>query len=77
MNYKGFTSVDSANPYFELLYLPFYSDAKKPQFKMHLKTKKESDESSGFVLYDTNQCPFTAKYVPTLEEIAKKKRSHF
>ena len=25
----------------------------------------------GFVLYYSNQCPFTAKYVPLVEEIAK------
>ena len=25
----------------------------------------------GFVLYYTNQCPFTAKYVPIIENLAK------
>ena len=27
---------------------------------------------SGYVLFYTNQCPFNAKYVPVLEETAKK-----
>ena len=31
----------------------------------------------GFVLYYTNQCPFTAKYVPLLEEMAKSRNAVF
>lgn len=37
MKYKGFEVVDTVEPYFELLYLPFSDDASKPQFKQHLK----------------------------------------
>ena len=29
-------------------------------------------EEDGYVLYYTNQCPFNAKYVPVLEEVAEK-----
>ena len=31
----------------------------------------------GFVLYYINQCPFTAKYVPILEEMAKARNTVF
>ena len=31
----------------------------------------------GYVLYYTSQCPFNAKYVPVIEEIAKEKAIQF
>ncbi len=77
MKYKGFETVDSANSYFELMYLPFSNDAEKPQFKQHLKEIKHNDLQNGFTLYYTSQCPFTAKYVPLLEKIAKKRSVDF
>lgn len=73
MRYQGFEIVDTAPPYFELLYLPFNKDAEKPSFKPSVKKAKPSDRQKGFTLYYTNQCPFTAKYVPMLEDMAKKK----
>lgn len=77
MKYKGFETVDNANPYFELMYLPFSDDTEKPQFKQHLKEMKYSDLYNGFSLYYTSQCPFTSKYVLLLEEIAKKRSVDF
>lgn len=77
MKYKGFETVDSVDPYFELLYLPFSKDAEKPQFKAYLKETKGCDSQKGFTLYYTNQCPFTAKYVPILEEMAKERNVDF
>lgn len=74
MRYKGFKVADTLNPYFELLYLPFTPDAEAPQFKNHLKEQKSKELPDGFVLYYTSQCPFTAKYVPLLEEMAKQKK---
>lgn len=71
MKYKGFESVDSAQPYFELLYLPFDKAAEKPKFNESLKETNKKEMPSGFVMYYTNQCPFTAKYVPILKEYAK------
>lgn len=71
MKYKGFESVDSAQPYFELLYLRFDKAAEKPKFKESLKEANKKEMPSGFVMYYTNQCPFTAKYVPILKEYAK------
>lgn len=67
--HKGFQVADRAEPYFELLYLPFEADEQKPSFKPAVKMPIE--EQSGFVLYYTHQCPFTAKYVPLVEQCAK------
>ncbi len=67
--HKGFLIADRAEPYFELLYLPFKDGESKPSFKSCAKEGKIDE--MGFVLYYSNQCPFTAKYVPLVEEIAK------
>lgn len=69
LQYRGFEVVDTANPYFELLYLPFDKSADKPHFNKTVKEHNAMDK--GFILYYTSQCPFTAKYVPLLEEIAR------
>ncbi len=68
MRYKRFEVADTANPYFELLYFPFDKSAHKPHFRKAVKEHEGMDK--GFTLYYTNQCPFTDKYVPLLEEIA-------
>lgn len=75
MKYKGFETVDTASPYFELLYLPFDEKSDKPNFKKIVK--ENSSIKKGFTLYYTNQCPFTAKYVPLLEEMAKTQNIDF
>ena len=67
--YKGFRLADSAAPYFDLLYLPFEENAEKPHWKEHVR--KPRIESTGFVLYYSHGCPFTAKYVPLIEEKAR------
>ena len=69
MRYKGFKTADTAEPYFELLYLPFDESTEKPRFKNTVHER--SGMTKGFVLLFTNQCPFTAKYVPLLENVAK------
>ena len=56
-------------------YLPFSENAVKPQFKEC--AKHPHIEEKGYVLYYTNQCPFNAKYVPVLEEIAKERNIQF
>lgn len=68
LHYKGFLDADTAAPSYVLMYLPFDENAPKPQFKPQVKTPHISD--SGFVLYYTQQCPYTAKYVPLIESIA-------
>lgn len=77
LRYKGFETADTASPYFELLYLPFSDGAEKPHFKQHLKEPPKRNMQSGFTLYYTSQCPFTAKYVPLLEEMAKQRAVDF
>ena len=69
MKYKGFETVDTAEPYFELMYLPFDERAEKPSFKNSVRSRENMP--AGFALYYTNQCPFTAKYVPVIENMAK------
>ena len=70
LQYKGFETADTADPYFELLYLPFSPEADKPHFKSCVRGTAQ-EWPSGFTLYYTNQCPFTAKYVPLLEAAAQ------
>lgn len=67
--YKGFQVADTAEPYFTLMYLPFEDGAPLPRFKEC--AKHPQTEGDGFVLYYTHGCPFTAKYVPIVENIAK------
>lgn len=67
--HKGFMVADHAEPYFTLLYLPFSSDAPVPSFES--RVKKPHIDEAGFVLYYTHQCPYTAKYVPLLEAVAR------
>jgi hypothetical protein len=71
LRYKGFQVADSAQPYYELMYLSFDINTQKPRFKNTVKNPKV--EEQGFVLYYACQCPFTAKYVPLIEAIAKAK----
>ena len=75
LKYKGFQVADTADPYFQLMYLPFEEEAPRPKFKE--LAMKLSIEKKGFVLYYTNQCPFTAKYVPLIEEIALQRKVPF
>lgn len=78
MRYKGFETADTASPYFELLYLPFDKSAEKPCFKASVKTADHNGSmQNGFTVYYTSQCPFTAKYVPILEDMAKKRNAPF
>jgi len=69
--YKGFKVADKADPHFTLLYLPFDDNAPVPQFKDCAKRSKT--EKQGFVIYYTHGCPFTAKYIPIVENFAKEK----
>jgi len=75
MKYKGFEAVDTASPYFELMYLPFDKSSDKPCFKKSVHTHENIPK--GFALYYTNQCPFTAKYVPIIESMAKERGADF
>lgn len=71
LRYKGFVLADTAEPYYELLYLAFHESDEKPRFKGCVKAPKVGQ--NGFVLYYAHQCPFTAKYVPLIEAVAREK----
>lgn len=75
LRYKGFETIDTAAPYFELMYLPFDKSADKPRFGNTVH--KHDNMQKGFVLYYTSQCPFTAKYVPLLEKMARTRNAVF
>lgn len=68
---KGFLVADTAEPYFELLYLPLQGGAPPPAFEPWAKAGETAEE--GLVLYYTAQCPFTRQYAPMLHEIAAKR----
>lgn len=68
LHYKGFKIVDTAKPYFTLMCLAFDDNAEVPQFKDCAKVPQTDKE--GFTLYYTSGCPYTAKYVPVIENYA-------
>ncbi len=71
LEHKGFIVTDTAAPFYALMYLPFEKDAAAPKFKEHVKIPQIA--ASGFRLYYAHQCPFTAKYVPIILDMAKEK----
>ena len=68
LKYKGFIVCDYADPYFELLYLPFEKNMEVPKFKDCVTDNIDLED--GFVLYYSNQCPHTDKYAPIIKGIA-------
>jgi len=57
------------------MYLPLEDGVPLPRFRDTVHGQK--DMPKGFVLYYTKQCPFTAKYVPILESMAKDRNAEF
>ena len=57
------------------VYLPFEEGADVPRFREQVKNPQI--DKMGFVLYYTEQCPFTAKYVPLIEKMAADKAIPF
>ena len=68
LEYKGFSVADTSDCGITLMYLPFSADSEPPKFKECAKHPKIEDE--GFVLYYTDQCPFTYYWVPRVKEVA-------
>ena len=66
--YKGFLTADTSECGITLLYLPFAPDAQPPKFKDCAKRPQTSE--TGFVIYYTDQCPFTYYWVPRVAEVA-------
>lgn len=67
--HKGFTVADTSDCGISLMYLPLEPNSVPPQFKACAKHPKA--EGDGFVLYYTDQCPFTYYWVPRVQEAAK------
>lgn len=75
LTHKGFVLADTADPYFTLMYLPFDENAPVPKFKDC--AKHPQTDNSGYTLYHTCGCPYTAKYAPLVENLAKEKGVDF
>ena len=75
LTHKGFLVSDEADNGIQLWYLPFEKGEEKPKFREC--AKHPHTEEGGYVLYYTNQCPFTAKYVPIIEKIAREENVPF
>ena len=69
LSYKGFSVADTSEVGITLMYLPLEPAAQVPKFKECAKHPKIDE--GGFVLYYTDQCPFTYYWVPRVQEAAK------
>lgn len=69
--YKGFKVADETDCDIDLFYLPLQEDAEPPKFKECAKRLKIDEK--GWVVYYTDQCPFTYYWVPRVVEAAKEK----
>lgn len=67
--YKGFSVADTSDAGITLMYLPLEPQAEPPRFKAC--AKHPHAQGDGFVLYYTDQCPFTYYWVPRVEEAAR------
>lgn len=68
LSHKGFTVADKANPYFTLMHLPLEENTIPPRFREQVRNP--ITDKQGISLYYTCGCPFTAKYVPLIENRA-------
>lgn len=75
LKHKGFIPADNAPPFYTLYYLPLADDAVPPAFRPCAKAPAVTQP--GFVLYYTHQCPYTAKYVPLVQEAAARHGAPF
>ncbi len=75
LKHKGFSVCDEADNGIQLWYLPFENGGEMPKF--YECAKHPHVDEDGYVLYYTSQCPFNAKYVPIIEDIAKEKGIKF
>ena len=62
LKFKGFSVADTSDCGINLMYLPFDTDTEPSKFKECARHPKVEEE--GFVLYYTDQCPFTCYWVP-------------
>lgn len=69
LKHKGFRVADEADCGIQLWYLPLRDSEKTPRFKDCAKHPRVTED--GFVLYYSDQCPYTYYWVPRLSEAAK------
>ena len=69
--HKGFKTADVSDCGINLMYLPLAQNVEPPKFKDCAKHPKAADGDC-FVLYYTDQCPFTCYWVPRVAEAAEK-----
>lgn len=68
LDYNGFQVSDVSDCGINLMYLPLDPNATPPKFKECARHPRVSED--GFVLYYTDQCPFTFYWVPRVQEVA-------
>ena len=69
LKHKGFRVADVSDCGINLMYLPLADGVEPPRFKEC--AKRPAVDEKGFVLYYTDQCPFTMYWVPKVAEAAK------
>ena len=69
LKYKGFQVADESDTGIQLWYLPFENNTDTPRFKDCAKHPQVTDP--GFVIYYSDQCPYTYYWVPRLEKAAE------
>ncbi len=69
LTHKGFRVADVSDCGINLMYLPLVPDATPPTFRECARHPRVDGE--GFVLYYTDQCPFTYYWVPRVQEVAE------
>lgn len=67
--HMNFTVADTSDCGITLMYLPLSDGATPPKFKEC--AKHPHIDKNGFVIFYTDQCPFTCYWVPRVEETAK------
>lgn len=67
--HKGFRVADTSDCGITLMYLPLQAGALPPEFRECARHPKADGE--GFVLYYTDQCPFTYYWVPRVQAAAR------
>jgi GNAT superfamily N-acetyltransferase len=73
---NGFEVCDSAGPYFELLAKRFKKNAPWPKFRDKAK-KSLGPERSGLTFFYSDQCPYIARSLKEMTDLAKKRRIPF
>ena len=67
--YKGFFVTNTSETGITLMYVPLDPAEEPPKFKECARHPKV--EEDGFVLYYTDQCPYTCYWVPKVEDAAR------